>query len=70
MGPEISENAFTRFILKLSDVREVHNLHKVSIRLLIPIAKFCAGRWGSAVGFSESTPGLRNVESTEISCTS
>ena len=31
MGPEISENAFTRYILKLSDVREVHNLHKVFI---------------------------------------
>lgn len=29
MGPEISEKAFARFILKLSDVREVDNLHKV-----------------------------------------
>lgn len=59
MGPEISENAFTRFILKLSDVREVHNLHKVSIRLLIPNPLFCSGR--GSVGFSESTLWLRNV---------
>lgn len=29
MGPEISEKVFARYILKLSDVREVHNLHKV-----------------------------------------
>lgn len=29
MGPDISEKAFARFILKLSDVREVNNLHKV-----------------------------------------
>lgn len=30
MGPEISEKVFARYILKLSDVREVHNLHKVA----------------------------------------
>lgn len=29
MGPELSEKAFARFILKLSDVREVNNLHRV-----------------------------------------
>lgn len=29
MGPNISEKAFARYILKLSDIREVHNLHKV-----------------------------------------
>jgi len=56
MGPEISENAFTRYILKLSDVREVHNLHKVSIILVVflALAGSVSPRWRCATSSQQS----------------